>query len=121
MKEKTLLVDLNPLLPVKKSTPPLDAQAPNESLRFWFNVTNSIVSKQYSLATTYKQEIEEKQRTRAKEREEKKDTWQPVFFTGAVTPVGQPELTPKGREVLDGLGKGVWKIDGIEGGMIGAM
>jgi hypothetical protein len=101
--EKLLLIDLNPLFPIPKIIPPLEQQLPNESRKFWENVTNAIVNKQYSLATTLKQEIEEKQRARATERKTANKDWQPRFFTGAVTPIGKPDLTKDGEEALKGL------------------
>jgi len=100
-----LLIDLNPLYPVPKIVPPLEQQLPNESRKFWEKVTDAIVSKQYGLATTLKQEIEERQRQKAAERKAKESEWQPRFFTGAVTPVGKPDLTKDGEEVLKGLHK----------------
>lgn len=36
---------------------------------------------------------------------------QPRFFTGAVTPVGKPDLTPDGLKALDGLHKGVFELE----------
>ncbi|KAF2793361.1 oxysterol-binding protein-like protein [Melanomma pulvis-pyrius CBS 109.77] len=101
--EKILLLDLNPLFPVPKTVPPIEEQLPNESRKFWEGVTNAIVNKQYSLATTLKQEIEEKQRARATERKAENRDWQPRFFTGALTPVGKPALTKDGEEALKGL------------------
>ncbi|CAI6338443.1 unnamed protein product [Periconia digitata] len=101
--EKHLLLDLNPLYPIPKNIPPLEQQLPNESRKFWENVTNAIVNKQYSLATTLKQEIEENQRNKAAERKTSNKEWQPRFFTGAVTPAGKPDLTKDGEEALKKL------------------
>jgi len=106
VQEKILLVDINPLISVPKIIPPLEEQLPNESRKFWNRVTEAIVNKQYSLATTLKQEIEEKQRKKAAERKEAGKEWQPRFFTGAVTPVGKPELTLDGEQAVAGLHKG---------------
>ena len=97
------MIDLNPLYPIPKIIPPLEQQLPNESRKFWENVTNAIVNKQYSLATTLKTEIEERQRARAAERKNANKDWQPRFFTGAVTPIGKPDLTKDGEEALKGL------------------
>lgn len=66
-------------------------------------MTNAIVGKQYGLATTLKQEIEEKQREKAAERKAADKEWKPRFFTGAVTPAGKPDLTKDGEEALRGL------------------
>lgn len=101
--EKNLIIDLNPLDPIAKIVPPMEEQLPNESLKFWASVTNAIVSKQYTLATNLKTEIEEKQRAKAAERKAATIEWKPRFFTGAVTPVGKPDLTPDGQEALRGL------------------
>lgn len=98
-----MLIDLNPLFPVPKIVPSLEEQLPNESRKFWDGVTNAIVNKQYSLATTLKTEIEERQREKAAERKAANKDWQPRFFTGAVTPLGKPDLTKDGEEALKGL------------------
>ncbi|PVI07022.1 oxysterol-binding protein-like protein [Periconia macrospinosa] len=109
--EKHLLLDLNPLYPTPKNIPPLEEQLPNESRKFWENVTNAIVNKQYSLATTLKQEIEENQRNKAAERKTLNKEWQPRFFTGAVTPAGKPDLTKDGEEALKGLHADQYKLE----------
>ncbi|KAH9862134.1 hypothetical protein IAQ61_010337 [Plenodomus lingam] len=101
--EKHLIIDVNPLEPIPKIVPPLEEQLPNESLKFWEGVTNAIVGKQYTLATSLKTEIEEKQRAKAAERKAADKEWKPRFFTGSVTPIGRPDLTPDGEEALRGL------------------
>ncbi|OAK95248.1 hypothetical protein IQ06DRAFT_259599 [Phaeosphaeriaceae sp. SRC1lsM3a] len=101
--EKILIIDLNPLDPIPKVVPPLEEQLPNESLKFWDGVTQAIVGRQYSLATNLKTDIEEKQRQKAAERKASDKEWKPRFFTGAVTPVGRPDLTPDGEAALKGL------------------
>jgi hypothetical protein len=103
-------MDLTPLSVAPKILPPVEKQLPNESLRFWSDVTDAIVSKQFSRATILKQELEERQREKAKEREAAGNPWQPRFFTGAVTPLGKPELTEDGREVLMGLQDQRWEL-----------
>lgn len=110
-KEKILLADMAPLTVVPKLVPDLDVQLPNESRKFWKDVTASIKGKQFTLATTLKQEIEEKQRTKATERKEKQEDWQPRFFTGAVTPVGKPELTEDGKKAVEGINTGDYKLE----------
>lgn len=104
------LIDLTPLSVAPKILPPPSTQLPNESLRFWSGVTEAISARQFSRATALKQELEERQRMKAKEREEKGKTWQPRFFVGAVTPLGKPELTEDGREVLKGLQEDRWAL-----------
>ena len=88
----------------------MESQLPNESRKFWSSVTEAINTRQYSRATTLKQELEERQREKAKERETAGTEWQPRFFTGAVTPLGKPELTKDGRDVLDGLHQGKFEL-----------
>lgn len=103
-------MDLNPLSVATKITPPVSSQLPNESNRQWASVTEAITSRQFSRATQLKTDIEERQREKAKEREEAEMEWQPRFFTGAVTPLGRPELTSDGKEVLEKLQRGEWDL-----------
>jgi oxysterol-binding protein-related protein 9/10/11 len=104
-------MDLGPLYPVAKTLPPVDAQLPNESSRFWSGLTYAILNKQLSAASNIKHQIEERQREKAAERKEKGVEWQPRFFTGAVTPIGRPDLTDEGREELEKMHKGIWDIE----------
>jgi hypothetical protein len=108
--EKLILIDLNPLHPVPKIVPPPSVQLPNESRKFWAGVTEAILNKQYSLATTLKQELEERQRQKAAERKAAGKEWQPRFFTSATTPVGKPDLTEEGRAALKGLNEGRFEL-----------
>lgn len=110
-KDRQLLVDVNPLKPVQKIVPPTAEQLPNESQRFWSEVTTSILDKEYTKATNVKTEIEEKQRAKAAERKARNAEWQPIFFTAATTPAGKPELSPAGRAALDKLHKDDWHLD----------
>ena len=109
--ERILLIDLNPLFPVAKFVPPVDDQLPNESRKFWSGVTEAILSKQYSLATQLKQELEERQREKAADRKARNVEWQPRFFTGATTPIGKPDLTKDGEDVLKGLHMNQFKLE----------
>jgi oxysterol-binding protein-related protein 9/10/11 len=106
-----LLIDLVPLTLVPKSVPPEEVQLPNESRKFWSGVTSSILSKQFSQATKLKQEIEERQRAKAAEREAKSEKWKPRFFTDAVTPLGRPDLTDDGRKALEKMFKGDFELE----------
>ncbi|KAK2628838.1 hypothetical protein QTJ16_001941 [Diplocarpon rosae] len=108
--EPTLLIDLAPLSVAPKLLPPPSAQLPNESLRFWSGVTEAINARQYARATALKQELEENQRAKAKEREDANAEWVPRFFVGATTPLGKPELTEEGREVLRRLQEDRWDL-----------
>ena len=112
--EPQLLIDIAPLFPATKSVPPEGSQLSNESRKFWSSVTEAIVDKKYSQATKCKQYIEERQRQRAAERQAKNETWQPRFFTDAVTPLGKPELTEEGRKALEGLYNGDYTLEESE-------
>lgn len=96
-----------------KVLPPTEQQLPNESLTLWGKVTEAIHAKQFSRATTLKQELEEAQREKARERERKGESWQPVFFVQATDKAGKPALTEKGREVLKRAQLGDWSMDGV--------
>jgi len=109
--EKIILIDLNPLFPVAKFVPPVEDQLPNESRKFWASVTEAILNKQYSLATQLKQELEERQRDKAADRKARNVEWQPRFFTGATTPIGKPDLTKDGEDVLKGLHMNQFKLE----------
>jgi hypothetical protein len=96
-----------------KVLPPAEQQLPNESLQLWGEVTKAILSKQYSRATSVKQELEEAQRVKAREREAKGETWKPVFFEQATDKAGKPSLTEKGRAVLERAQRGEWSLEGV--------
>ncbi|KFY51344.1 hypothetical protein V496_08844 [Pseudogymnoascus sp. VKM F-4515 (FW-2607)] len=105
------LIDLTPLELVPKILPPALSQLPNESLRYWAGVTDAIRARQFGRATVLKTEIEERQRRKAREREEGGVEWSPRFFVGSVTPLGRPELTEDGEEALRRLERGEWEIE----------
>ena len=100
---KSLLIDLEPLLPAPKIIPPEADQLPNESRRFWRDVTAAILGRDFGQATKLKQAIEQRQREKAEERRQTNTEWHPRFFAGAVTPAGRPDLTDDGRAALQGL------------------
>ena len=91
------------MLPEPKNIPIDSAQLPNESRRFWKDVTQAILNKQYNEANRLKQEIEDRQRKKASERKDSDKEWRPRFFAGAVTPVGRPDLTEDGKKAIEGL------------------
>ncbi|KAL2016894.1 hypothetical protein VTK56DRAFT_2894 [Thermocarpiscus australiensis] len=111
--EQITIIDIAPLSVAPKVLPPAEQQLPNESLQLWGEVTKAILAKQYSRATTLKQELEEAQREKARERERKKEAWKPVFFEQATDKAGKPSLTEKGREVLKRAQNGDWSMEGI--------
>lgn len=108
--ERIQLIDLSPLWPVPKDIPPPSQQLPNESRQFWSGVTDAIKSKQYSLATRLKQDLEERQREKAAKRKEEGVEWKPRFFTENLSPVGKPDLSEEGRLVLKGLHEGNYDL-----------
>ncbi|MCJ1366936.1 hypothetical protein MMC16_006067 [Acarospora aff. strigata] len=108
--EPHLLVDLDPLFPAPKIVPPESEQLSNESRRFWHGVTEAILEKRFAEATKLKQELEERQRERAAGRKTQNEDWKPRFFTGALTPLGKPELTEDGKEALRGLHEGNYRL-----------
>ncbi|KAK4231970.1 putative oxysterol-binding protein [Podospora fimiseda] len=107
------IIDIAPLNVAPKVLPPQEKQLPNESLQLWREVTNAILAKQFSKATTVKQELEEAQREKARQRESKGETWAPAFFVQATDKTGIPSLTEKGREVLKRAQVGNWDLDGV--------
>lgn len=111
--KQTTIIDIAPLSVAPKVLPPTEKQLPNESLQLWGEVTKAILAKQFSRATTVKQELEEAQREKAREREKKGETWTPVFFDQATDKAGKPALTEKGREVLKRAQAGDWSMEGI--------
>jgi hypothetical protein len=110
---QTVIIDLNPLNVAPKSLPPKDKQAENESLTLWGGVTDAIVAKQFAQATNIKVELEEKQREKARERERNDEPFKPVFFSQVTDKGGRPDLTDKGRQVLERAQKGDWNLEGI--------
>lgn len=111
--EQFTIIDLGPLSVAPKVLPPQDRQQPNESLNLWSGVTEAIFSKQFSKATNLKLELEESQREKAREREKSGDEWKPTFFEHVTGNGGKPDLTDKGRQVLDRAQKGEWAMDDI--------
>lgn len=91
----------------------MEQQLENESLQLWGGVTKAIHSKQFSQATTLKQELEEAQREKARQREKSGEAWKPIFFEQVTDKGGKPELTEKGREVLKRAQNADWNIEGI--------
>lgn len=77
-------------------------------------MTDAITARQFGRATVLKTEIEERQRRKAREREEGGVEWTPRFFVGSVTPLGRPALTGDGEEALRRLERGEWGIEASE-------
>ncbi|KAH7322873.1 hypothetical protein B0I35DRAFT_189521 [Stachybotrys elegans] len=111
--EQYLIIDTEPLNVAPKILPPREQQLPNESLTLWAGVTDAIMAKQYSKATTVKLDLEEAQREKARQREKNNETWEPVFFKQATGNGGQPDLTEKGKQVLEKAQNADWSIETI--------
>lgn len=111
MQDKKLIVDIGPLWPTPKIIPPENDQIPNESRKVWAPVTEAILGKKYGEATEAKTEIEERQRQKATERKERGVEWVPRFFTAALAPVGQPELSKDGMAAMERLQAGNYKLE----------
>jgi oxysterol-binding protein-related protein 9/10/11 len=109
--DRILLVDVNPLRPIPKTCPPEEEQLPNESRRFWHDVTENITNKQFNAATNKKQELEERQRERAAERKALNKEWKPRFFTTVTESNGRPELTEEGKKAMQGLHDEQWHLE----------
>lgn len=109
--DSRLLIDIAPLFPAAKDVPPEEVQLSNESRKFWSGVTEAILDKRYGQATKLKQEIEERQRQRAAERQKNNETWQPRFFTTAVASSGRPELTEEGHRTIKGINSGNYTLE----------
>ncbi|PKS13011.1 hypothetical protein jhhlp_000352 [Lomentospora prolificans] len=113
VEDQYTIIDIAPLSVAPKVIPPREKQLPNESLTLWGGVTDAILAKQYSQATTLKMELEEAQREKARQRERENVEWKPVFFTHVTGNGGKPGLTDKGKEVLKRAQQGNWDMDGI--------
>ena len=102
-------------MPSAKLIPPEDHQLPNESRRFWHNVTQAILDKRWGQATKLKQELEEEQRQKTKKREQLGKEWKPRFFTSALKEDGRPELSDEGRKALEALLREQWDLEPSSG------
>lgn len=82
-------------------------------------MTAAIKDKKYQEATRLKQELEERQREKAKEREESQKKFQPVFFTNVIEDDGRPNLSEEGKRALQLLQESRWELGEGESGEIG--
>jgi undecaprenyl pyrophosphate synthase len=113
VEEQYTIIEIAPLNVAPKVLPPKEDQKGNESLSLWGGVTDAIHNKQFSRATNIKLELEEAQREKARERERTGETFKPVFFEHVVGNGGKPDLTDKGKQVIERSQKGEWSLDGI--------
>lgn len=98
--EYSTLIDLSTLHAIPKSVRPLERQLPDESRKLWENVTNGLLSKEYSEATKHKLAIEQRQRDEAAERKRKGIQFVPKYFESDFES-GLPTLTAEGHQALD--------------------
>ncbi|KAJ3411698.1 hypothetical protein HDV05_001808 [Chytridiales sp. JEL 0842] len=96
-KEK-MLFDMSTSSVAEKLTTPIEEQEPNESKRLWKDVTTAILSKDFSLATTLKRQIEDEQRKKA---QESKEPYQSRFFEFEGGAVPLAELEKRGVDVME--------------------
>lgn len=94
------LVAPGSLPPLPKRVRDIDRQAPEESRRFWDDVTRAIVEKRYSEATKVKQVIEQRQRDIAAERQRKGQEFEPAWFQDGWQEEGKAKLTEEGWRML---------------------
>lgn len=90
--EQRVLFDAKKAKVAQKEVRPESEQEEFESRRLWSKVTEGIKEKNLDKATEAKSAIEEAQRSRNREREEKGETWQPRFF---VTYAGGEKYRPR--------------------------
>ncbi|CDZ98460.1 Oxysterol-binding protein [Phaffia rhodozyma] len=99
-KETRMLIDLDILAVIPKNVRPLTAQSEFESRRLWDSVTQKMLAKNYTDATTAKQAIEQDQRNRAAERKKEGIEFEPRFFEPNIDD-GRPRLTEAGRKAIE--------------------
>lgn len=75
-----VIFDASKATVTQKIVAPEQDQDWNESRRLWSKVTRAIKKKDLDAATLAKTAIEDFQRDRAREREERNESWEPVFF-----------------------------------------
>ncbi|KAI9321224.1 hypothetical protein BX666DRAFT_1899849 [Dichotomocladium elegans] len=77
---KELLFDVKTANIFPKEVPPEEIQDEYESRRLWSKVTSAIRNRDMDTATNEKTLVEDRQRQKAKLREEHGKTWKPLFF-----------------------------------------
>ncbi|KAI8381536.1 uncharacterized protein BYT42DRAFT_566866 [Radiomyces spectabilis] len=78
--KKELLFDAEAEPMAKRVTRPLEEQQDIESHKLWGPTLDALKVKNYTVANAEKSKVEEWQRGLRKEREQKKETWEPVLF-----------------------------------------
>jgi oxysterol-binding protein-related protein 9/10/11 len=116
--KKQLLVDVTPMMPVPKICPPPEEQLPNESRKFWQELTTAIQEKRFGDANRIKQTIEQNQRDKTAERKTNGQEWKVRFFTEATESGGEPHLSEEGKAAIAGMQKREFHLK--ENEMVGA-
>ncbi|EAU82879.1 hypothetical protein CC1G_05501 [Coprinopsis cinerea okayama7 len=93
------LIDLNALEVLPKEVRPIEKQLPHESRKLWKNVTDKLISKEFSDATKEKHIIEQRQRDEAAERKKKGIEFIPRYFEKGLGN-GFAELTEEGWKAV---------------------
>ncbi|XP_063778356.1 oxysterol-binding protein-related protein 10 isoform X3 [Pseudophryne corroboree] len=77
---ETKVIDTTKLSVIRKKIRPVEKQGPSESRRIWENVTNALKSDDIEAATEHKHQLEERQRTEARQRASINTPWKPKYF-----------------------------------------
>ncbi|CAI4230070.1 unnamed protein product [Auanema sp. JU1783] len=79
--EEYVFIDVKAEKEMKKECEPVMQQGERESRRLWRHVTAALLRNRINIATTAKRMIEQRQRAEAKERLEKGEKWNTLYFT----------------------------------------
>jgi hypothetical protein len=79
-KADTLFFNTKTTPKIAKHTPAFEQLYPNESRKRWYHLTMAIRAKDIEKAALEKSKVEEEQRAKVKEREQKGITYKPAFF-----------------------------------------
>lgn len=94
------LLDLNVLEVLPKEVRPVEKQLSTESRKLWKNVTDNLLSKDFSTATKEKQTIEQRQRDIAAERKRTGVEFVPTYFEKGMDN-GFVDLTAEGWKAVE--------------------
>ncbi|GAA93929.1 uncharacterized protein L969DRAFT_167801 [Mixia osmundae IAM 14324] len=94
-----MLIDVSKLPPLPKTVRSMNQQEPDESHRFWNEVTIALKAKDFTKGNSIKQRIEQAQRDKAAELEKQGKEHEPVFFEKDISS-GKPVLSSAGRAAI---------------------
>ncbi|RUS19570.1 hypothetical protein BC937DRAFT_87261 [Endogone sp. FLAS-F59071] len=111
--------DISAIPTPQKIVAPVSKQHELESRKLWKKVTDALIAKDYSVASSEKSKIENKQRAERKERKENDSTWEPAFFKWVdpdpVYEALDEQIEKKTKDKHADLGKASWiSIDFLE-------